>query len=230
MSENEIASKQSGGLMEDVEAAKSVVGNLQTNWDGKLSVLELKAADYNWRQMEWWAFYFEYKLWVLRDASFTIPGRTYGETCFDAVRNLNWDIKAKAIKSDDFHAILNDKTAMDASIADNGEHGVMIGLCDVEYNDENRSFQQWHSQLKGGLSAYEQERRRRTAVSRYRKTKAVLSEILFLRIAAENVNLLATYKQGRNSNGKPRPPKYMIDLKDVSKFLVDRITFKSKEE
>ncbi len=32
-------------------------------------------------------------------------------------------------------------------------------------------------------------------------------------------------KQGRNSNGMPRPPKYMLDLEDIDGLLVDRLEF-----
>ena len=92
---------------------------------------------------------------------------------------INWDLKAKAIKSDDHKVILNDRAAMEDSIARHGFHGEIIALCDVEYNDINRSFQRWHSELKGGLSKYEKERKQRTSVSRYRKTKE-LTEILLL--------------------------------------------------
>lgn len=62
-----------------------------------------------------------------------------------------------AIKSDDHKCILNDCGAIDATIKKYGEHGVLIALCDVEYNDVNRTFQKWHSKLKGGLSAYEKK-------------------------------------------------------------------------
>ncbi|MCC6952150.1 MAG: hypothetical protein IT433_11995 [Phycisphaerales bacterium] len=89
----------------------------------------------------------------------------------------------------------------------------------------NRTFQKWHSELKGGLSAYEKERRARTEVSPYRKTKAGLAELLFLRFDKAAVGRLGCMNQGRNSNGAPRPPKYMLDLEDVDGFLVDRITF-----
>ncbi len=101
----------------------------------------------------------------------------------------------------------------------------MIALCDVEYNDENRTFQKWHSKLKGGLSAYEKERRTRTSVSRYRKTRAVLTEILFLRLDASSITRLGEMKQGCNSNGRPRPPKYLLDLEDIDDLLVDKLTF-----
>ncbi len=50
---------------------------LPTHWDGKACVLELKEADYNWRQIEWWALYFEYKCIALLRDSFQIPVKKY---------------------------------------------------------------------------------------------------------------------------------------------------------
>lgn len=44
----------------DIQSAKRHLSNLPTIWDGKESVLELKEANFNWRQMEWWGFYFEH--------------------------------------------------------------------------------------------------------------------------------------------------------------------------
>lgn len=209
----------------DVASAKQLLASLPCIWEGKKSVLELKEADYNWRQMEWWAFYFEYVCRARLTGAFQIPGDRYKSVGFDLKGAVNWDLKAKAIKSDDHKCILNDRAATDASIAAYGSHGVMIALCDVEYNDVDRTFQNWHSELKGGLSAYEKERRIRTSVSRYRKTRAELSEILFLRLDKESVARLGEMRQGRNSNSKPRPPKYMLDLEDVEGVLVDRLAF-----
>jgi len=144
-------------------------------------------------------------------------------------RTINWDLKAKAIKSDDHRSILNDTYGIDQSIQKYGSHGLIIALCDVDYNDEDRSFQQWHEQLKGGKSKYEKEREQRTSVSRYRKVRAKLREILFLIINDHNKNFLAIYHQGQNSNGKPRPPKYMLDYDLVDKFLVDRIVYDRRQ-
>ena len=209
----------------DIANAKAALASLPRVWEGKKSVLELKEANYNWKQMEWWAFYFEYLCRTRLDKCFQIPGERFGTVGFDLKGCVNWDMKAKAIKSDDHKCILNDCSAIDATIAKYGEHGVLIALCDVEYNDVNRTFQAWHSELKGGLSAYEKERRTRTEVSRYRKTRADLAEILFLRLDKVAVTRLSQMKQGRNSNGAPRPPKYMLDLEDVDGLLMDRMTF-----
>lgn len=94
-------------------------------------------------------------------------------------------------------------------------------------NDVNRLFQKWHQELKGGKSKYEINREKRTSVSRYRKTKIELQEILFLVVTSKNISSLGIHHQGRNSNGKPRPPKYMLDYETIKKFLVDRIIFES---
>ncbi len=213
-------------MNEDIRLAKKQLKTLPKTCEGKKCVLELKEANYNWRQMEWWAFYFEYLCRSRLNGIFEIPGEKFGTVTFDAKRKVNWDFKAKAIKSDDHRAILNDKSAMIQSIKAHGMHGIIIAMCDVEYNDVDRTFQKWHAELKGGLSKYEKERISRTSLSRYRKTKAELQEILFLCVNAENIKELDTMRQGRNSNGKPRPEKFMLDFEKIESFLQDKLTFK----
>ncbi len=209
---------------DDLAVLKTKLAILPTEWEGKATILEMKEANFQWRQMEWWAFYFEMLCFRLLEGDFK-KGNIYRTVTFDLKRSVNWDLKAKAIKSDKHDAILNDKQAMEESVAEHGEHGAIIALCDVEYNDVDRSFQLWHTELKGGKSKYESQREARTSVSRYRKTHATLIEVLFVRFTAENLPLLGTMKQGRNSNSKPRPEKYMLDLEDLDEFLVDRLVF-----
>ncbi|MEW6029152.1 MAG: hypothetical protein ACOYZ8_17235 [Chloroflexota bacterium] len=215
---------------QDIQTAKGLLADLPLNWDGRESVLTLKDAKFNWRQMEWWAFYFEFLCYQRMEGHFSIPGDRYGKSrtaCFDAKRSINWDLKAKAIKSDDHRSILNDTKAMDWSIKKYGAHGLIVALCDVEYNDDDRTFQKWHEELKGGKSKYEIDRIQRTGISRYRKTHAKLQELLFLVVNPKNVSFLDVHHQGRNSNGKPRPPKYMLNYETIKKFLVDRIVFEN---
>ena len=202
----------------DIELLKEHLPQLPKFWDGKSCVLELKEAEYQWKQMEWWAFYFEYKFRNLFYDKFSFPGNSFSNVTFDLKGAINWDLKAKAIKSDDHKVILNDKAAMEQSIENDGFHGEIIALCDVEYNDLNRTFQKWHNELKGGKSKYELERETRTSVSRYRKTKAELMEIVLLVLKRDDLDLLSTMKQGRNSNGMPRPEKYMLDLETIDNF------------
>jgi len=202
----------------DIELLKDKLLKLPKTWDGKQSVLELKAADYNWGQMEWWAFYFEHKVKGILKDDFSFPGDKINNVRFDLRGKINWDLKASAIKTDSHKIILNDQVAMDKSVAQDGFHGEIIALCDVEYNDKDRSFQHWHTALKGGKSDYQIKREERTSISRYRKTKAELTEIVLLVFTENDLAELAIVKQGRNSNGKARPPKYMLDLESIDNF------------
>ncbi|GIV29162.1 MAG: hypothetical protein KatS3mg028_0228 [Bacteroidia bacterium] len=204
--------------LKDICLLKKHLAHLPTHWDGKSCVLELKEADYNWRQMEWWAFYFEYKCMQMLKNIFEIPGEKYNNVVFDLKGKINWDFKASAIKTDNHKIILNDCSAMIDSIKEHQYHGEIIALCDVEYNDINRSFQKWHTELKGGKSKYENEREKRTAVSRYGKTKCELVEIIFVVLDEKSISDLSIMKQGRNSNGKPRPEKFMLDLEELDNF------------
>ena len=63
---------------EDIAKAKKALATLPRVWEGKKSVLEMKEADYNWRQMEWWAFYFEHLCHQRLAGVFQIPGERFG--------------------------------------------------------------------------------------------------------------------------------------------------------
>ena len=208
--------------LKDINHFKETLELFPTVWEGKTCVLELKEANYNWRQMEWWAFYFEYKFKELSSGSIIFPGDKYGTVTFDMKGEMNWDLKAKAIKSDNHSVILNDKLAMEKAMGEHGYHGEVIALCDVEYNDTDRSFQRWHTELKGGFSKYEIRRRKRTSISRYRKTKAELTEVLFVILKESDLKNLSTMKQGINSNDQPRPPKYMLNLEKIDQFHFEK--------
>jgi hypothetical protein len=203
---------------QDIATLQSALVALPKRWDGRQCVLELKDADYQWRQMEWWAFYFEHKAKQLLGNAFTFPGDRFGNAGFDLKGAINWDLKASAIKTNNHNIILNDCEAMEQSIAQCGFHGENIALCDVEYNDVNRTFQQWHTELKGGKSNYETQREQRTSISRYRKTSAELTEIILLVLNKESLDKLAIMRQGRNANGAPRKEKYMLDVEAIDNF------------
>ena len=207
----------------DIAIMKAGLREIPTVWEGRETILKMREANFQWKQVEWWAFYFELLFVERLKGEFAIPGEKCGNTAFDGKRSVNWDLKAKAIKSDDHLAILNDQAAIEASIEKWGEHGVVIALCDVEYNDIDRTFQTWRTELQGGKSKYTRDREARTSISRYRKTKAVLTELLFLRLTVDSLSLLGIMSQGRNSNGKPRPKKYMVDLEDLDDLLIDRL-------
>lgn len=55
------------------------------------------------------------------------------------------------------------------------------------------------------------------------KHDATLLRAYILDINSTNVEYLSKFRQGINSNGKPRPPKIMIDDKYLDKFIIEKI-------
>ncbi len=54
----------------DIDILFQKLSTLPKEWNGEYSVLELQNARFNWRQMEWWAFYLEHKLKEVLSADF----------------------------------------------------------------------------------------------------------------------------------------------------------------
>lgn len=211
--------------MDDIEIFSHLLNPMPTDWDGRNCILLLKSADFQWRQMEWMGFYFEYQCKRFLSRACETPGDRFGNVEFDLKRNFNWDTKASAIKSINDRIILNDKSAMDQSIKLHGSHGEIIARCDVEYNDADRSFQKWHSDLKGGKSTYETDREDRKAPSRLRKTHAELVEIVLVVLKESDLEHLSIYKQGRNSDGSPRNVKYVLNFGQIENFHHKKLKF-----
>ena len=110
-------------------------------WDGRKCILELKEVDYQWKQMEWIGFYFQYVCETkLNEKGFEVSGKKYGNVEFDFYKEINWDAKSHAIKANDHKTILNDEEAINQSIQKYGEHGIIMALLDVEYNDDEEPF------------------------------------------------------------------------------------------
>ncbi len=207
-------------------AAKEIaceLSSINKEWNGKHAILDMKNSGYNqWRQMEWIGWYFQFLCEKKLDKIMKIPGKEYGNVKFDGFKIIPWDFKCH-IENDykgkeKTELIINDRAAIDKAIEDYGSVGLVIGTGNAKYNDEDRTFQNWVEELKGGKSNYEKERIERGASSRLRKVSFNLKEIVFVKISKDNLKYLGTYNQGRNSNGNPREPKYELDLKNLDKF------------
>lgn len=206
--------------------AKKIACNLESinkNWDGKKAILEMKNNNYKqWKQMEWIGWYFQFLCEKNLNKIMEIPGKEYGNVKFDGFKNIPWDFKCHIQNDVDgkekTKLIINDKVAINNAIEQYGSIGLVIGLGHAEYNDKDRTFQNWVEELKGGKSEYEKERIERGASSRLRKVEFKFNDIIFVKINKENLKDLEIYNQGRNSNGNPREPKYELDLKNLDNF------------
>lgn len=191
-------------------------------WDGRKAILEMRDSGYpHWKQMEWIGFYFQFLCDTKLPPLVKIPGPKYGRVEFDGFSEIPWDFKAHPDKNangqDNKSVIVNDSLAIAEAIKQFGGAGLILAIGDAKYNDEDRSFQVWHQELKGGLSNFEKERILRKAPSRLRKTEFRLREIKLILLDDKKVRGLGSFQEGfRNSDGSPRNAKVLLDLENIT--------------
>lgn len=188
------------------------------DWDGKQCILALKKANFQWKQMEWIGWYLEFLCRNRLCPPLTFPGPNFGNVQFDGLWSFPWDFKAHVTTNRkgnrQYGVIVNDQDAIRKAIEEYGSVGLIVATGEAEFNDEDRSFQQWHSELKGGKSAYEQERISRGASSRFRKVAFNVDRYSLYLIDGKSITRLKDHHQGRNSDGSPRAPKFMLNLRE----------------
>ena len=196
-------------------------------WDGKQAILEMRDAGFpHWRQMEWIGFYFQFLCGRRLASIMQMPGPRYGNVEFDGLLKIPWDLKAHAMNTSSHQLIVNDSLAISHGIAEYESVGLILAMGEVIYNDEERTFQKWHGVLKGGLSEYEKERIKRGAWSRLRKVSFALKQISFIRITDKTLVKTGSFQsEFRNSNGKPRRSKVLLDLEKLDEEIVHFVEF-----
>ncbi len=201
--------------------------NIPTYWDGKKSITEMKNAEYpHWKQMEWIGFYFQFLCEKYLHNIIEIPGTKYERVEFDAFKIIPWDFKTHALNTSSHQIIVNDSIATAKAIKEFGAVGLILSLGEVVYNDENRTFQQWHNKLKGGISKYEKDRIKRGAWSRLRKVSFLLKQISFIIISDDTLIKCGSFQSDfRNSGGQARKSKVLLNLEKIDKELVHIIEF-----
>lgn len=140
-------------IIDTIERLQNASRNMPKIWDGRSAILEMKeAGSKQWRQMEWMGFYFEFLCENHFDAIIDMPGKKYGNTRFDAFREISWDFKTHAANTTNHTVITNDAKAIVNTISDYDYYGVILAIGEVEYNDEEKTFKKWHDELKGELA------------------------------------------------------------------------------
>ncbi len=197
------------------------------HWNGKKSILEMKNSNFpQWKQMEWIGFYFQFLCERFLKDTMKMPGPRYGNVTFDGFKKIPWDFKAHAINTTTHQIILNDSEATANAIRDYGCIGLILALGEAKYNDEQRNFQRWHEKLKGGKSEYELERIKRGAWSRLRKVEFHLKQISFIKIDDKVLIKCGSFQRDfRNSNGKPRREKVLLNLEKLDEEIIYFLDF-----
>ncbi|MBI4972192.1 MAG: hypothetical protein HZC16_00035 [Candidatus Omnitrophica bacterium] len=206
-------------FLKSSKAIGKILKKIPKKWDGRKSILEMKKAKFpHWKQMEWSGFYFQFLCGKYLRNIMSIPGPKYNKVEFDGFKQIPWDFKAHAMNTSSHQVIVNDSEATANAIKDCGQVGLILAIGKVLYNDEDRTFQKWHERLKGGKSKYELERIKRGAWSRLRKVSFKLQQISFIRITDDTLIKCGSFQTDfRNSNGRPRRAKVLIDLEKVER-------------
>lgn len=170
-------------------------------------VLEMKQAGGQWRQTEWVGFYFEHLIRTMshNHQGITLPGEKIHRTTFDCYAGTNPDLKTHVIGSST-GIILNDALAMQQLFEDSQRLRLLVLTGSAIY-DTNREDKRWHDTLKGAPSKYSLRDVSRS--SRKRKSAFIGRRLSLYEIS--ETSSLGVMLQGKNSNGKPRPTKYVLD-------------------
>ena len=195
-------------------------------WHMKHAISEMKANDWpHWRQSEWPGFYFEYRESALGNKNFQ-RGPRYGNVTFDLQSKLVWDLKVHV--GEGGMVPLNDQEAVRDCIKENGFLGWMILTGAATYaSDKDR---EWHTNFKGGLSAYSISNRaagkpKRRIKGTFTPGKIVAFGIFGLDALKKALaeGWLIGFQEGMtNSNGKPRRAKYMANLDAIPQWALLR--------
>lgn len=192
--------------------SKIAVGATPLRMDGKECVQEMRdVEDSNWRQTEWQGFYFQMKMESALTNAIGGGRAKFANTEFDYARNYIWDLKMHSSQDKKGKAsnglILNDTRAIDEAISQKGL-GFIILSAIPQYDLE---FTRWHKKFRGSGDADP----RRVLKSSFISERL---DMFFIPDPDRLHKAMSLYEleiihQGKNSNSKPRPTKYGLDLK-----------------
>jgi hypothetical protein len=185
-------------------------------WDGPTCVAEMQRAEYSqWAQDEWAAFYFEYLGLPALVNAFGGGPRKFANTRFDYSLGHPWDLKVHMAPSGS--APLNDQVAMTEALDAGAGVGFLVLTGDVEY-DEGQ-FRAWQKEFR---AQHGKAAKARTSPPKYvrkskRRFEPRMVEAFFVKDrsalhAALANGSMTIMRQGKQTSGAPRPPKYAIDL------------------
>ena len=196
------------------QMSQIIVENTPLTMHGKTCVEEMRLAeDKNWKQTEWQGFYFEMLVESALTNSIGGGRQTFFNTEFDYVRNFIWDLKMHSSTNKKGKAstslILNDIRAIDQAVEERGLGFIILSAIPTY----DREFTKWHKFFRGGGDTESIRTLKSNFVSQ-RLDMFYIPDTSKLVEAKEN-SQLSVMNQGRNSNGKPRPAKYSLDISKV---------------
>jgi hypothetical protein len=209
-----------------VEEAKNILEILDKyfpkRFDAKESIKWLHKHSSQKRQDEWAAFFFEeYSFPLLINFLGGWKGpRITKDKRFDYQREFVWDLKMESIvdKNGSKTKIvpLNDKSATDRIL--NDEKGIGFIVAKTEFSfDLNGTLKKWRNNFENKIA-----KKTGSGKTRVLKTNGNVKELIGVTIEGKNGidkavkdGWISIFKQGKNSNGKARPPKYQMHVDKI---------------
>jgi len=179
-------------------------------------------------QKEWAAIFFEE---YCRPLLTNFLGGWYGVRIIkgsriDYQRYYNWDLKVHSIKNNKGKStsqiILNDKDAMERIIE--LESGMGFVIADVDFSfDTSGNLSKWRDQYENRAKKHSKNARIMKNRGKIVGLKAIFIKDKSVLKKGRHENWISIFKQGRQPDGSPRKPKYMIDLDKIPNELVIRL-------
>ncbi|WP_027860115.1 hypothetical protein [Marmoricola sp. URHB0036] len=216
----------------EAEALMNVLVPLvRGEWDGRTCVNQMREAEFtHWAQDKWAGWYFEFI--ALPELINRLGGgpRKVVNTTFDYVLRSTWDLKAHSESGGAAEAILNDQEAVRRAIDEGGLGFIVLSGRRVDDGGEFRAWQR-RQRLAAGKKPKPRRRAAGDETTEPRQAPSsptfVPTRIEIFHIGDENAfnhalqtRALKQYKQGRQSSGEKRKPKYKLNFSTARESLL----------
>ncbi len=189
-------------------------------FEGQESIQWLHKHTSQSKQIEWAAIFFEeYCRPLLTNFLGGWNGvRITKGSRIDYQRYYNWDLKVHSLKDVkgkyQSRIILNDKTAMDRII--NQEYGIGFIIADVNFDfDIDGKLLKWRDKLEGRTKPHAKNTRLMKNRGKVKGLKAIFIKDESVLKSGLKDEWITIFKQGRQPDGSPRNPKYMMNLDKI---------------
>ncbi len=189
--------------------------------DGFRIIPWMRENNLSWREVEWAGFFVRQvaQIHFQEHPELGIVPFTQGKL-YRLKGKFLWDIRLHAESK--IIVILTDAASFERDIFDNNGLGIIILHAEFEPDDDG-SFRQFITELKGGESDYEARRRAEGAPIRTRKKGFFLWWGQAIFITPDDINDYGTQSwlcgnfqvNMRNSDDRPRNAKYFLNLDDL---------------
>jgi len=189
-------------------------------FEGRESIRWLHKHTTQGKQIEWAAIFFEE---YCRPLLTNFLGGWHGVRItkgsrIDYQRYYNWDLKVHSLKDSkgklQSQIILNDKTAMDRIIKQESGIGFVIADVDFDFDTEGK-LQKWRDELEERTKSHSKNSRLMKNRGKVKSLKAIFIKDEITLKSGIRDEWISIFKQGRQPDGSPRNPKYMMNLNKI---------------